>query len=122
MKEGETGKEAEVVKETAIAEKEAEKDEKPKTEKKDDEESSDDEDPAKLKTIEECIQVKDTSLSFKKGEFVCIVGEIGSGKTSLINSILGELIYVSNDTLKALGSKKSEVEEVQEMLKIGSMA
>ena len=62
------------------------------------------------------------SFNFNKGEFVCVVGEIGSGKSTLINSVLGELIHVSPETLLSLGEKKSEMEEVAEMLRIGSTA
>jgi len=33
-------------------------------------------------------------LTVKKGEFVCLVGAVGSGKTSLLNVINKNLIYV----------------------------
>ena len=34
----------------------------------------------------------------RKGEFICIIGEIGSGKSSLLSSILNDLKLVDNDT------------------------
>ena len=34
------------------------------------------------------------SLSVNKGEFVCIVGAVGSGKTSFLNSIAGNMVYL----------------------------
>ena len=30
----------------------------------------------------------------KTGEFVCVVGEVGAGKTSLLNALIGNMIYV----------------------------
>jgi ABC-type lipoprotein export system ATPase subunit len=35
------------------------------------------------------------NLTIKQGEFVCIVGDVGSGKSSLLNSIIGDLLYAS---------------------------
>ena len=34
-------------------------------------------------------------ITIKKGEFVCIIGDVGAGKSSLLNAIIGELIYTS---------------------------
>jgi ATP-binding cassette subfamily C (CFTR/MRP) protein 1 len=44
-------------------------------------------------------------LEVEKGEFICIIGEVGSGKSSLINSLLGDLIYVDNETAQEMGDK-----------------
>ena len=38
--------------------------------------------------------LKSINLSIRKGEFVCIIGDVGSGKSSLLNAIIGDLIYV----------------------------
>ena len=35
--------------------------------------------------------LKDISFTVKKGEFVALVGEYGSGKSSILNAILGEM-------------------------------
>ncbi|GAB4850548.1 ABC transporter C member 13 [Ancistrocladus abbreviatus] len=40
---------------------------------------------------EQCFKLDNVSLSFRKGTFVVIVGEVGSGKSSMLNSILGEM-------------------------------
>ena len=40
-------------------------------------------------TLNQAIMLKDIDLKIKKGEFVVIVGEIGSGKSNLLNAILG---------------------------------
>jgi len=42
-------------------------------------------------------------LEIKKGELVCIIGEVGSGKTSLLLSMLGELLYVPQQEVEIAG-------------------
>ncbi len=36
--------------------------------------------------------LKDIVFSIERGELVCIVGQVGSGKTSLLNALMGEMI------------------------------
>ena len=36
--------------------------------------------------------LRQLDLEIKKGEFVIIIGEIGSGKSSLLNAMLGQLL------------------------------
>jgi ABC-type transport system involved in cytochrome bd biosynthesis fused ATPase/permease subunit len=47
------------------------------------------------KTGEEVLNLRQLSLSIKKGEFVCIIGDVGCGKSSLLQALLGEMIFVS---------------------------
>ena len=44
--------------------------------------------------------MKSLNLTIYTSEFIWIIGEVGSGKSSLISSILGDLIYVNEDTIK----------------------
>ena len=37
--------------------------------------------------------LKNLNFSVNKGEFVCIIGPIGSGKSSLLSTIIGDMIY-----------------------------
>lgn len=37
-----------------------------------------------VKTLDEIVTLKDVDISIKKGEFVCIIGDVGSGKTSIL--------------------------------------
>jgi ABC-type cobalamin/Fe3+-siderophores transport system ATPase subunit len=41
-------------------------------------------------------------LNFKinKGEFICILGDVGSGKSSIISALIGDLLYLENDFYK----------------------
>ena len=45
----------------------------------------------KLKAV---VCLKDITLKVKKGQFVCIIGKTGSGKSSLLSTICGELMPV----------------------------
>ncbi|KAM0918419.1 hypothetical protein ACQ4PT_008963 [Festuca glaucescens] len=46
-------------------------------------------------TAEPNIILRDISLQLPKGLFIAIVGEVGSGKSSLLNSIIGEMSIIS---------------------------
>ena len=41
-------------------------------------------------------------MNFKinKGEFICILGDVGSGKSSIISAMIGDLLYLENDFYK----------------------
>jgi ABC-type lipoprotein export system ATPase subunit len=47
--------------------------------------------------------LKNIDLEIQSGEFVCIIGDVGSGKTSLLSSIIGDMMYVSDNQVKELG-------------------
>ncbi|CAN6208441.1 unnamed protein product [Urochloa humidicola] len=49
------------------------------------------------------IVLRDISLQLQKGLFIAIVGEVGSGKSSLLNSVIGETRVVSG-SINACGS------------------
>ena len=51
------------------------------------------------KMLSKFITLKDVDLEFQRGEFVCIIGDVGSGKSSLLNAIIGDLIYVSDEQI-----------------------
>ena len=46
------------------------------------------------KTLNKFIQLKNIDLTVKKGDFVCVIGDVGSGKSSLLNAIIGDMIFV----------------------------
>lgn len=43
--------------------------------------------------LKDFLSLKQVDLKVKQGEFVCIIGDVGSGKSSLLNSIIGDLMY-----------------------------
>ena len=38
-----------------------------------------------------------------KGEFVVVIGDVGSGKSSLLNAIIGDMIYIPNNEIEQFG-------------------
>ena len=47
--------------------------------------------------------LKDIDLEIKKGEFTIIVGKVGSGKSSMLSSIFGDMLYVPDQEIKFAG-------------------
>ena len=43
-----------------------------------------------------------------KGEFLCVIGDVGSGKSSLLNACIGDMIYVPEEEIKAFGGLDKE--------------
>lgn len=60
----------------------------------------------KLQTVGDAITLKDIDLKVKKGEFICVIGELGSGKSSLLNAINGDLLYVSKRLIASFADQK----------------
>lgn len=52
-----------------------------------------------VKKFEEMVCLKSINVQVKRGEFVAIIGEIGSGKSSLISALIGDMLYVDDETL-----------------------
>jgi len=46
--------------------------------------------------------LKDTNISIKKGSFIAIIGSIGSGKSSLLNAVTGEMRYNTQVALRVV--------------------
>lgn len=40
------------------------------------------------------LALKNLNLQLNHGEFACIIGDVGSGKSSLLSSIIGDLLYL----------------------------
>ena len=61
--------------------------------------------------------LKKINLKIKKGEFLCIIGDVGSGKSSLLSSIIGDLIYVPQSEVEHFGGleKEASKEEFDEL-------
>lgn len=47
--------------------------------------------------------LKNLDLEVNKGEFLCIIGDVGSGKSSLLNALIGDMIYVPQTEIEAFG-------------------
>ena len=62
--------------------------------------SQEDNEKRKLKKF---VTLRDLRLSIKKGEFVCIIGDVGSGKSSLLQAIVGDMIFIPQNEIDELG-------------------
>lgn len=81
-----------------------EKKDKDEQKKEDDKLKQDKKDRKKGKKVEEVVEVekplkdflnlRNVDLRVKKGEFVCVIGDVGSGKSSLLSAIIGDMIYL----------------------------
>lgn len=40
------------------------------------------------------LSLKNLNLNVKHGEFICIIGDVGAGKSSLLSSIIGDMLYL----------------------------
>ena len=47
------------------------------------------------------VALKNLDLSIKKGEFVCIIGDVGSGKSSLLSALIGDLLHLDSRILQS---------------------
>lgn len=94
-------------------------DDEGKAEEKEKKESEDKKDKKEEKTIGSKLTLKNVDLKIQDGEFVCIIGDVGSGKTSLLNAIIGDMVYVSDKDVAELGGFDAE-KTSEELLKLQS--
>lgn len=85
-------------------------DEKKKDEKKVEEK----EEKPEIQKLADLIHLKNIEIDIKKGEFVCIIGDIGSGKTNLFSAILGDMLNINDESIKILGGQDREFKNDEE--------
>jgi ABC-type lipoprotein export system ATPase subunit len=61
------------------------------------------------KQLNQQFNLKQIDLEIGEGEFVCVIGDVGSGKTSLLNAIVGEMIHVPGTEIEKLGGPQATV-------------
>lgn len=44
--------------------------------------------------VSKLLALKGINLDIPTGAFVCIIGDVGSGKSSLLSSMIGDMLYV----------------------------
>ena len=71
--------------------------------------------PLPARSLDHILNIKDIDLKVKKGEFVVIIGEVGSGKTSLLSTMIGEMIHLPKKEIDFIGDpmRKIPSEELQ---------
>jgi len=70
--------------------------------------------PSEKEPLSDYVTLKEIDLSVKKGEFIAVVGDIGSGKTSLIKALIGEMINLQKDVLTKVTGSNSFSTKVDE--------
>ena len=59
------------------------------------------------------VTLKEIELQVKKGEFVCIIGDVGSGKSSILSTIIGDLIPI-NEKRNQIIRKNMDGDQIDE--------
>ena len=59
----------------------------------------DENDERENKTVSNYMALRNLNLSIMKGEFVCIIGDVGSGKSSLLSTLIGDMLHLPSDLL-----------------------
>jgi ABC-type uncharacterized transport system ATPase component len=54
----------------------------------------------------------------KRGDFICIIGDVGSCKSSLLHAIIGDLIYVPDSDIKQFGGFHYPIEKPEMFQKL----
>lgn len=58
-------------------------------------ETKEEEKESKKVSYDSFVTLKDIELKVKKGDFLCIIGDVGSGKSSILSTIIGDLIPIN---------------------------
>ena len=53
------------------------------------------------KSFSDLLVLKQICLKVKKGDLVCVIGDVGSGKTSLLNCITNDMLYMKNSSMES---------------------
>ena len=57
----------------------------------------------KTSTLGKFMTLKDIKLQVNRGELLIVIGDVGSGKSSLLNAIIGDMIYVPESEIEEFG-------------------
>ena len=68
--------------------------------------SDSDNDDKKVINVCDSIQIKELNLTINKGEFIWVIGGVGSGKSSLVSALLGDMIYMDDEMIDEYKDKK----------------
>jgi ABC-type multidrug transport system fused ATPase/permease subunit len=61
--------------------------------------------------INSYLQLQNIDLQVKRGEFVCIIGDVGAGKTSLLKAIVGDMMFVPDSEIEQHGGKENVLDQ-----------
>ena len=58
--------------------------------------------------MREVVCLHSLNLKVNKGEFVCIIGDVGAGKSSLFSALIGDLRYLNSDFFEKNEKRKCD--------------
>lgn len=73
-----------------------------------------DEELKKQRKLDNVVCLKNIDLKIKKGHFVCIIGKVGSGKSSLLSAMIGDLLPVPENVLNSYKGKEGWDKELNQ--------
>jgi ABC-type polysaccharide/polyol phosphate transport system ATPase subunit len=68
----------------------------------------------KHRKLDNVVCLKDIDLKIKKGQFVCIIGKVGSGKSSLLSALIGDLLPVPKQMVESYKGKDGWEKELSQ--------
>lgn len=74
----------------------------------------------KKKTLDSILTLKNIDVQIKKGQLVCVIGDVGSGKTSFLQALIGDLLYVSPNQILKYGGIQGLQKEIKDSEQIES--
>ena len=60
--------------------------------------------------MENFLNLKEINLEVRKGEFICVIGDVGAGKSSLLSAINGDMIFVPKNVIDSASNFKPSTE------------
>lgn len=60
-----------------------------------------------MQPLSNFVHLKDIDIQIKKGEFIAVVGDIGSGKSSFLKAIIGDMLNLQMDAIKKVTGSSS---------------
>ena len=60
--------------------------------------------------MENFLNLKEINLEVRKGEFICVIGDVGAGKSSLFSAINGDMIFVPKNVIDSASNFKPSTE------------
>jgi ABC-type glutathione transport system ATPase component len=65
--------------------------------------------------LEQFIHLKNVDLKIKAGEFVCVIGDVAAGKSTLLRTIVGDTLFVPSELIAEFEEKTCSAKTLAEL-------